>query len=178
MLVFLLGYRGLRTERFAVDARVTAAPPVAVSRADLPWWRRLLPLAVCLVVVLIAPVFLNGVWLLVVASGLALAIAFLSYVVVTGEGGMISLCQITFAGIAAAITAQLATKHGVQVLIAILIGAAVAVVVGVVAALPSLRVGDLYLALATLAFTQLVQNTYFQTPRVDNFGQGVPVPRT
>ena len=59
-------------------------------------------------------------------AGLALAIAFLSYVVVTGEGGMISLCQITFAGIAAAITAQWATRHGVQVLIAILIGAAVA----------------------------------------------------
>ena len=177
MLVFLLGYSGLRTEQFAIDTRALAPPRLAVSRTDLPLWRRLIPIAACLAGVIIAPEFLNGVWLEVVATGLAFSISFLSYVVVTGEGGMISLCQITFAGIAAAITAQWATNHNVPVLLAILIGAAIAVPVGMIAALPSLRVGDLYLALATLAFTQLVQNTYFQTPRIYNFGQGVPVPR-
>jgi len=178
MLVFLLAYNGLREERFAIDTRASVPSfGAAADRAGRPWWRRMLPVVACIAGVLVAPAFLNGVWLSVVASGLALAIAFLSYVVVTGEGGMISLCQITFAGIAAAITAQWATNHNVPVLLAILIGAAVAVLVGMVAALPSLRLGDLYLALATLAFTQLVQNTYFQTPRISNFGQGVPVPR-
>jgi branched-chain amino acid transport system permease protein len=90
---------------------------------------------------------------------------------------MISLCQITFAGIAAALTAQFGTNHGVPLLLAVLLGAIVVVPIGLLAALPSLRLGDLYLALATLAFTQLVQNTYFQEPRVSNFGQGVEVLR-
>ncbi len=178
MLVFLLVYNGLQEERFAIDTRALSQPTrELVGRADLPWWRRLLPIAVCLVGVLVAPEFLNGLWLAIFASGLALAIAFLSYVVVTGDGGMISLCQITFAGIAAALTAQFATHHNVPVLLAILIGAVVVVPIGMFAALPSLRLGSLYLALATLAFSQLVQNTYFQTPRISNFGQGVVVPR-
>jgi branched-chain amino acid transport system permease protein len=178
MLVFLLLYNGLQEERFTIDTRAFSEPlPDVVGRAELPWWRRLLPIAVCLAGVLVAPEFLNGLWLAVVASGLALAIAFLSYVVVTGDGGMISLCQITFAGIAAAITAQFATNHNVPVLLAVLIGAVIVVPVGMLAALPSLRLGSLYLALATLAFSQLVQNTYFQTSRISNFGQGVAVPR-
>jgi branched-chain amino acid transport system permease protein len=178
MLVFLLAYNGLREERFAVDTRARIEPrALTVARADLPLWRRLLPIAVCLTGVLLAPQFLNGLWLSIVASGLALAIAFLSYVVVTGEGGMISLCQITFAGIAAALTAQYATNHGIALLPAVLLAGLVVVPIGLLAALPSLRLGDLYLALATLAFTQLVQNTYFQEPRVNNFGQGIAVPR-
>jgi branched-chain amino acid transport system permease protein len=87
------------------------------------------------------------------------------------------LCQITFAGIAAALTAQLATNQGVPVLLAILLGALIVVPIGMIVAIPSLRLGGLYLALATLAFTQLVQNTYFQVPRISNYGQGVRVPR-
>ena len=92
MLVFLLVYNGLQEERFALDTRSMAEPARVASVArDQPWWRRLLPIAVCLSGVLIAPEFLNGLWLAIVASGLALATAFLSYVVVTGDGGMISL---------------------------------------------------------------------------------------
>jgi branched-chain amino acid transport system permease protein len=90
---------------------------------------------------------------------------------------MISLCQITFAGIAAALTAQFATNHGMAVLLAIPLAALIVVPIGLVVAIPSLRLGGLYLALATLAFTQLVQNTYFQVPRINNYGQGVKVPR-
>ena len=40
-------------------------------------------------------------WIGVFAQGIALAIIFLSYTLVTGEGGLISLCQITLAGIGA-----------------------------------------------------------------------------
>ena len=178
MIVFLLLYRGLQDERFAIDTRALAEPVTAVvSRTDLPWWRRVLPIGICLAGVLIAPEFLNGLWLAIVASGLALAIAFLSYVIVTGEGGLISLCQITFAGIAAALAAQFATHHGMSVLLAIFLAALIVVPIGLIAALPSLRIGGLYLALATLAFTQLVQNTYFQVHSVSNYGQGQPVPR-
>ncbi len=41
-----------------------------------------------------------------------------SYTLVTGEGGMLWLCQITFAGVGALATAQFATEHGWPVLLA------------------------------------------------------------
>ena len=148
---------------------------VATPRA--PLWRRLLPVAILLIGVIAAPFFLSGLWEGIVAKGLAFAIAFLSYTIVTGEGGMISLCQITFVGVAAALAADFATNHGMAVLVAIPLAALIVVPVGLIAALPSLRVGDLYLALATLAFAVLVESTYFELPSVNNFDQGVPVPR-
>ncbi len=111
------------------------------------------------------------------AKGLALGVIFLSYVVVTGEGGMISLCQVTFAGIAGAITADLAQNHGMPTLGAVLVAAVIVVPFGLLAALPSLRLGGLYLALVTLGFGELVVNSYFQLPSVNNDGSGVRVPR-
>ena len=180
MLVFLLAYRGLGQERFTTDTRRAAESEVVDVEevgTRIPMWRRLLPVAVLLVGVVCAPMFLTGLWEGIVAKGLALAIAFLSYTIVTGEGGMISLCQITFAGVAAALTADFATNHGMAVLVAIPLAALIVVPIGMIAALPSLRVGDLYLALATLAFAVLVENTYFELPSVNNFDQGVDVPR-
>jgi branched-chain amino acid transport system permease protein len=177
MIVFLLAYRGLGREQFAVDRRAGDAPAPGDATGPLPRWRRRLPLALALAAVLVAPVFLSGLWEGIVAKGLALAIAFCSFTVVTGEGGMISLAQITFAGIAAAVTADFATNQGMAVLVAIPLAALIVVPIGVLAALPSLRLGDLYLALATLAFALLVQNTYFQRTDVSNFGDGVRVPR-
>jgi len=178
MIVFLLAYRGLGRERFSVDTRAAAEPELhATDERHLPLWRRLLPIAVLLTGVLLAPVYLSGLWQSIVAKGLALAIIFLSITIVTGEGGMISLAQITFAGVAAAITADFATNKGMDVLLAIPLAALIVVPIGMVAALPSLRLGDLYLGLATLAFALLVQYTYFNVPSVRNFDDGVRVPR-
>ncbi len=179
MLIFLLAYRGLGQERFSTDTRrADDAPTVEdLDGPPLAWWRRLLPVAVVVVCVLAAPLVLSGLWEGIAAKGLALAIVFLSYTLVAGSGGMLSLCQISFAGIAAAITADLATNHGVAIVVAIPIAALVVVPIGLLAAIPSLRVGDLYLALATLALAVLVDNTYFELPSVNNFDQGVDVPR-
>jgi branched-chain amino acid transport system permease protein len=177
MIVFLLAYRGLGRERFVLDTRRPAEPPPPPSERRVRWWRRLLPLVVTITAVMVAPVFLSGLWEGIVAKGLALAIAFLSYTIVTGEGGMISLCQITFAGVTAALTADFATNHGMAVLVAIPLAALIVVPIGVVAALPSLRLGDLYLALATLGFALVVENTFFQLNWVNVSGTGIAVPR-
>ncbi len=180
MLVFLVAYRGLQRERFTTDTRALR-PSTTVSSEEAVGpgsrRRRALPLLVGVAVVLVLPEVLSGRWQAVVAKGLALAVAMLSYVVLTGQGGMISLCQITFAGIGGALTAQLATAWGWPVLPSIVVAALVVVPVGLLAALPSLRLGDLYLALATLAFAELVQNLFFQLERINNFDSGVRVPR-
>jgi branched-chain amino acid transport system permease protein len=177
MIVFLLGYRGFGKENFATERRsgpTTAVEPVDDSRSRV---RRMVPVFVAAALILLAPAVLSGLWLAVIAKGLALAIAFLSYTIVTGEGGMISLCQITFAGIAGALTAQFATNQGMPVLLAVLLAALIVVPIGMLLALPSLRLGGLYLALLTIGFAELVQNMYFQQQSINNFDSGVVVPR-
>lgn len=176
MIIFLIAYRDLGREHFSLDRSATPSPdpPPPASRS---WARRAAPAALVFAVVLILPELVSGLWLAVIAKGLALGIAFLSYTVVTGEGGMISLCQVTLAGIGGAVVADLATNAGWPVLPAVLVAALVCVPIGLLAALPSLRLGDLYLALATLALAVLVQNTFFQAPSVNNYDSGVVVPR-
>jgi branched-chain amino acid transport system permease protein len=178
MIVFLLAYRGLGRERFALDTRgpAEAAADPGSSPGGLRW-RRVAPFLLVIAVVLLAPEVLSGRWQAIVAKGLALGIAFLSITVVTGEGGMISLCQVTIAGIAGALTADLATNHGLSVLVAIVVASLIVVPVGIVVALPSLRLGGIYLALITLAFAELIQNTYFKFDSVNNLDSGVAVPR-
>ena len=70
--------------------------------------------------------------------------------VITGAGGLVSLSQAAFVTVGAMIAA-LAVAHGVPFLLAVLVGAAAACALGLIVSLPSLRLGGLALALATLA---------------------------
>jgi branched-chain amino acid transport system permease protein len=192
MLVFLIAYSftssGLRREEFEIDRRRSGgahgdAPPLPPARG----LRRLVGPVVTAVVLAVLPLLFDSVtifgitfdafWIGVFAQGLALSIIFLSYTMITGEGGMISLCQITLAGIAAFTAAQLAGDHGWPAWAALLVGALVAVPCGLVVALPTLRIGDLYLALLTLGGALLVEQFVWIRPEFDNFGAGLPVPR-
>ena len=177
MLIALLAYQGLRRERFEVDLR--AGP--AEERAPVPerWrgWRAAIgPLTLC-IILLSVPLWLDDFWVGVVSQGIALAILYLTFTLVIGEGGMLSLCQITLAGIGAFSAARLAAESGVPVGVALLAGAAIAVPIGLVVALISLRLGDIYLALATLAFALLVENLVFARSDFENFGAGVALAR-
>ena len=76
----------------------------------------------------------------------------LSITVITGLAGDISLCQGTFAAIGAFATFQLANHLGLSVLVGALAGAVIAAVIGALLALPVLRLGGIWLSIATLAF--------------------------
>src|SRR5262249_10319326 len=82
---------------------------------------------VCLLPLVLAPY-----WLTQFALAATLAVIFLAITLVTGEGGMLWLCQITFAGVGAIATGQLVAEHGVPLLPSILVGAAIAAVLGVI----------------------------------------------
>lgn len=105
------------------------------------------------------------------------AIIFLSYTVVTGMSGQISLCQMTFAGFGAFTAAQLATNHGWPFMMAMLAGAVAAAACGLVVALPALRLAGLYLALATLAFAIMADEFLFPLKQIGNGEIGISVPR-
>ena len=178
MIIFLLAYKDLRREAFSVDPRgVQSAHGEAPPLPPAHGWRRAAGPLVLGLIALTVPLWLSDVWVVPVTQGLALAVIFLSYTMVTGEGGLISLCQITLAGVGGFAAAMLASNHGWPVWAAILAGAVIAVPFGLLVAIPSLRIGDLYLALLTLGGALLMENLVFTKDDFDNFGVGVELPR-
>jgi branched-chain amino acid transport system permease protein len=101
----------------------------------------------------------------------------LSWTIVTGEGGMLWLCQITFAGVGALTTATLANNHGWPVMAAVLAGGLVAAAMGAIVGFLSIRLGDLYVALVTLTFGLLMENLVFTLPTFVNGGLGLTLTR-
>jgi branched-chain amino acid transport system permease protein len=92
-------------------------------------------------------------------------IVMLSMVLLVGYGGYVSLAQFSFVGIGAATVAKVPSDSPWVILLAVVIATAV----GALVALPVLRLTGLYLALATLAFGQLMDKLVFNADYV--FGQ-------
>jgi branched-chain amino acid transport system permease protein len=177
MLACLLLYQGLGRERFEVDLRAGPAEDEAPAVVRPRGWRAAIGPGVLAVALFCAPLFLDDFWIGVVSQGIALAILFMTFTLVTGEGGMLSLCQATLAGVGAFAAAQLALDHGWPIGIAVLAGAIIAVPIGLVVAALSLRLGEVYLALATLAFSLLVEQLIFAGEDFTNFGAGIEMAR-
>jgi branched-chain amino acid transport system permease protein len=139
--------------------------------------RTLLTPVVGVAIVALFPLFFHGVWLSQLGLAMAYSIVFLSWTVVAGEGGMIWLCQIAFAAIGAYVTAELATRQGWPVLAAMVAGGLACAVVGVIIGALTVRLGELYVALGTLAFGVLISTLVLQVKSLDNFGLGISLNR-
>jgi len=119
----------------------------------------------------------SAYWLGLVALGLCYAITFLSFTVVTGEGGMLWLSQIIFAGAGALAAAQFVSVWHVPVLFAIVMGGLVAALAGAIIGLLTIRLGDLYVGLVTLTFGLLAETLIFSRGRFLKGGLGVVLNR-
>jgi branched-chain amino acid transport system permease protein len=129
------------------------------------------------VIALALPLVLNEPRLGNVTSGLVFASIALTLVVLTGWTGQISLAQFTFVGIGAFTVGHLASDNGAGFFWAALVGAAIAVPVGLIVGLPSLRLSGLYLALATMAFALTVDTMVFSIRRISGGSTGMTIPR-
>lgn len=140
-------------------------------------WLGSVPSLVPFVVLAFVPFILRGsvYWLGLVATGLCYSILFLTFTVVTGEGGMLWLSQPVFAGVGAVAAAQFVLVWHMPVLVAILLGGLLASVGGAVMGVLTIRLGQLYVALGTLTFGLLIENLVFQQNRFLQLGAGVPV---
>jgi branched-chain amino acid transport system permease protein len=143
-----------------------------------PFWERGLTL-IPLVAVGVLPVIFSGsaFWLGLTALGMCYGITFLTFTVVTGEGGMLWLSQIIFAGVGALGAPQFAASWHIPILLAIVVAALVAAVGGAIIGLLTIRLGDLYVALATLTFGLLMEQLVFTRNRFLQGGLGVTVNR-
>jgi branched-chain amino acid transport system permease protein len=157
------------------EAGASAGASAVTTRTGWSWYM-LGPVAIIAIVALL-PALLPVYWLTLLAGGLAFGIIFLSFTMVMGEGGMIWLCQATFAGCGAIATAQLATNHGFNPLLAVLIGGLVTVPIGVIIGLLTIRLGNLYVALVTVTFGLLFETLIFTRNLFYQDGFGVVVRR-
>jgi ABC-type branched-subunit amino acid transport system ATPase component/branched-subunit amino acid ABC-type transport system permease component len=182
LLVLVLGLIIGRDRTRGAGSVADSAPPLD-HRRGLPAWRRRLPW----VIAVAALVTFSMQWLpvsflraspydqTVIAQSLATAIILLSFVVVTGMGGMVSLAQATFVtagGFAVGwalnrnwgIDIPLVARHGqLNFAVATIVAVIVAATLGALIAWPATRLGAVYLAIWSLAaafFFSLVPFAY------------------
>jgi branched-chain amino acid transport system permease protein len=129
------------------------------------------------IIAAILPLVLSAYWIGSVAEGVAIAIILLSFTLLTGEGGMISLCQISFAGIGGLTAAQVNSTYHLPVLLGVAVGGLLAGACGLIVGLLAVRMGNLYAALATLTFGLLLSSIVFQLNVFLQYGAGVTVSR-
>lgn len=119
----------------------------------------------------------NDYWLSLATQTIIFSIIFLSITVITGMAGQISLAQGSFAAIGAFVCGQLATKQGMSVIATMVIGIAVAALIGALLAIPALRLGGIYLALATLAFAMFFESVIVKLDWAGGGQLPIEVPR-
>ena len=134
--------------------------------------------AVLLVVFALVPTF-AGVHLNDWTTALGTFIVFLSLGLLVRTSGQASLGHVAFMAIGAVAFSHLSIgSPDFPWLIALLASGLIAVPVGAVLAIPAIRLGGLYLALATFGFAILLQQMFYtQDIMFGSFGTGLEMPR-
>ncbi len=135
---------------------------------------------------------LHGPWDLALTTTMIIAILMLSYVVITGYVGQISLAQLGLAGVAAFFMVRLMSHGGtgsggvpnvhgpgLPMIVAIPIALAFSALIGIVVGLPAVRIRGVQLAIITLAAGETMVDLYFNNPGLtgETGGEGAPVPK-
>lgn len=101
----------------------------------------------------LAVLALPNYWVFLITAVFIVGVALQSLGLVTGRTGMISLCQMSFAGVGAWVTGYLnVAEFPGGLVVWVLVGGLAAVPVGVVIGLPALRLRGINLAIVTLGF--------------------------
>ena len=165
-----------------------AEDPQPDHRDGLTALRRRLPWIVfTTVLVIYIVVMANSYWAALLAQGLVFAIIFLSFVVVTGLGGMVSLAQATFVTAGGFLAGWLVThrfhvsipvimSHGhLNFGVATIFAAIGTAVLGMAIAFVVRRLGTLLLALATLALGFACELVFFNIDAISGGSTGYTV---
>ena len=120
-------------------------------------------------------------WLFLVTQAVIMATIFLSITVLTGYAGLISLGQGAFAAIGGFVVFQLADHFDVPAILAALAGALLAALVSALLAVPLVRLGAVWVAIATLAFAAFFDAVVVRLPFMGggdtSLMEGTRVPR-
>ena len=147
-------------------------------RQDLTIWRHagdLFWYGLLFVVMLLLPYLLSEFYIGELGAVYIFAIAGTGLMLLTGYTGLVNLGHAAFLGIGAYTNAVLLTA-GVPYLVTLPASALFAAIAGVAVGIPTLRMSGLYLAIATLAFGQIVGTVFQKWDSVTGGFNGLPVP--
>ena len=131
----------------------------------------------CFALACAAPFGLNGYGLYLLTLTGVFALVALGLNLLTGYAGQISLCHAAFFGVGAYATAILTHKVGLPYLLSLPLGALLTTAIGAAAAVPALRLKNLYLAIATLGFGVVLQKIIFEWRSLTGGGGGLALDR-
>lgn len=157
VIVIVLFFRGERLPSRGSDAALRM-PKAVVPR------RPVLGLAGCLLAICVASFMLDPDWRIALEITLCAAVMCASLTVLTGFMGQISLMQMTLGGVSALVLSKFCDAHGIPFPFAPIIAAGGATVVGLVAAVPALRIRGVNLAVATLAAAVVIESFVYNLP--------------
>lgn len=167
-----LWFMGHSRGRVAGVASAASDAPVRLTSRIDGMRRRATIAAAAVVTVLCMEFVFSAFWVGVIDLGLATCIVFLSYVIVTGLGGLVSLAQAGFVTCGGLLSGWIAFELSVPLWLAAPLAIAVAVILGILVAVPAMRLSGLALSLASLAVAFILDQLIFAVPAVGNDAAG------
>ena len=141
---------------------VRPVPRELIRLPEVRWGMRAAA-GVLAAVFMVAPLVLSEARINLLGVILIYVMVGLSLVVLTGWAGQVSLGQIAFMAVGAAVAGYLTSTRGWDISIAIVAAGLAGAVVAMVIGLPALRIHGLFLAVVTLAFA-LATSSYLLNP--------------
>lgn len=166
ILIALLVQRGKLSRAYELGASswqaVKEVRPIPIELRSVPEVRMGLNVlrAVVLAVVVMVPFWLGDAYTSSASIIVIYSIIGVSLVILTGWAGQISLGQFAIAGVASATAAGLAANHGVDFFVTIIVAGLVGALVAIAVGIPALRIQGLFLAVTTLAFAFTVASIF------------------
>jgi branched-subunit amino acid ABC-type transport system permease component len=142
----------------------------------LPPWATWLGAAVVAVLVLVAPA-LQPTSVPTFTSGLVHVVVFLALAILVRTSGQVSLCHVGLLAVGTAAFSHFAVGAGVPWLLAVLLAGMATVPVGLLIAVPAIRLSGLYLALATFGFGILLQRLVYSSSLMFGSAASIETPR-
>ncbi|MCK1394466.1 branched-chain amino acid ABC transporter permease [Bradyrhizobium sp. 1] len=128
-----------------------------------------------LVILLLLPLSVGSFWLGEISYALILSITSVGLMLLTGFAGQVSIGHGAFVGIGAYANAVLLTS-GLPLPLSIIGAVVISTLVGALLGYPALRLSGLYLAMATLAFTFIVEHVFVHWESMTGGFGGMSVP--
>lgn len=137
--------------------------PEVIRPLNRPWM-----IATLFISGLVAVSLMSGGYRFGLITSFIVSIIMLSFVVLTGLIGQISLAQASVAGTAGFALSKLATNAGIPFPVSTLLASLVAVLCGVIIGIPALRIRGVQLAVVTLAGAVALEKFVFRNPSLSS----------
>lgn len=129
-----------------------------------------------LVFLAVAPAFLNNYRVFVLALIMTYALAVHGFQVLIGWSGQIGLAHAGFFGLGAYGTALMMTEFGLNFFLSAVVVGIVAAIGGAIVGWPAVQLRGFFLAIATLAFGELIVRGFAEARGLTGGGTGMSVP--